>query len=107
MHERTKIQDTASMVLAWLPRQIPNVLRYSSMFIEPGVLHDVVGILGNPITDSTFPFSGLCALRLCVLALNFPLVSRCHLSPLWGFGVLCMPPSYKHIAPLGLNAPTN
>ena len=26
----------------------PNVLRYSCMFIEPGVLHDVVGILGNP-----------------------------------------------------------
>ena len=40
-----------------VPRQIPNVLRYSCMFIEPGVLHDVVGILGNPTpTDSTFRF---------------------------------------------------
>ena len=76
------------------------------MFIEPGVLPDVVGILGNPTpTDSTFPFSGLRALRLCVLALNFPYVSCYHLSPLWGLGVfgVCRV-CYKHAAPLGLNA---
>ena len=74
------------------------------MFIEPGVLHDVVGILGNPPpTDSTFPFSGLRALRLCVLALNILHASRSHLSPLWGLGVWCMPPGYIHVAPLGLN----
>ena len=45
--------------------------------------------LGNPTpTDSTFPFSCLRALRLCVLALNFPYASRYHMSPLWGFGCL-------------------
>ena len=94
------------MVLAWFPRQIPNVLRYSCMFIEPGVLHDVVGILGNPPpTDSISLFPASSALlRPCVLALNFPYVSRYHLSPLWGLRYLCMPPGYKHAAPLGLNA---
>ena len=66
------------IVGAWFPRQIPNVLRYSCMFIEPGVLHDVVGILGNPTpTDSTVPFllfPPLRSLRRCVLALNCLLI---------------------------------
>ena len=61
--------------------------------------------LGNPTpTDSTFPFSCLRALRLCVLALNFPYASRYHMPPLWGFGYLVYAVFYKHVAPLGLNA---
>ena len=34
-------------------------------------------------------------------------VSRSHMSPLWGFRILGCPVLYKHVAPLGLNAPMN
>ena len=31
--------------------------------------------------------------------------STVHMSPLWGFGYLVYAACYKHVAPLGLNAP--
>ena len=58
------VTDMSAIVGAGFPRQIPNVLRYSCMFIEPGVLHDVVGILGDPTpTDSVFPSASVAPLR--------------------------------------------
>ena len=57
----------------------------------------LVSWVTHPLRIQLFPV--LCAVASLRLALNFPYVSRYHLSPLWG-----LRPCYKHAAPLGLNA---
>ena len=50
--------DKYPTVGARSPRQIPDVLRYSYRFIEPRLLRDVVGILGNPTSTGVEPNVG-------------------------------------------------
>ena len=52
---RVDIYVAYPIVGARLLRQIPDVWRYSSRFIEPRLLRDVVGILGNPIPTGIDP----------------------------------------------------
>ena len=56
------------------------------MFIEPGVLHDVVGILGDPTPMGS------------IVRYN----TTCR--PSGALGYLVYAVFYKHAAPLGLNA---
>ena len=67
------------------------------MFIEPGVLHDVVGILGNPTPTHTTSFPHLPILTRPVF--------RFTCRPSGALGYLVHAACYKHAAPLGLNTP--